>query len=229
MLWVIMHALRDEISWPSGAEQLQMWQHLSPELRACFPAGSVVFGAVDGTVKPISVNYLPPFLANFWSGKYRMFGYNHQIFVDIFGRIIFFVASAPGGRHDAAVYRMSEVFTHPLPFFPLPNHFLVADDGYVGVSPCLLVPLPETAANFMFNEAHRYLRSIVENVIGALGSHFHILVEPCPVHFRFQPFITSSCFYLFNFMRRLNPNGHIGDIRFNYVRDDRFVLFDGDA
>ena len=129
-----------------------------------------VEGIVDGT-------HIPILRPNIHEAAYVNRKDFHSINVQICGngdlQIIDVVAKWPGSVHDSRIFKNSKLYEKfkegELP--SLPNGIILGDSGYPLLE-WLLVPFVEhpdmTAAQKLYNKAHKSARAVIERIIGIL-------------------------------------------------------------
>ena len=233
--WAVLIALEIEgyMSFPSANELDSIWDSIPRLLRENFRRRGTLTKfplCVDSSFRPLPKGgEIPPNRNEYYNGKKNVKRevYCNLAVVDIRGRISFARCGAVGGIGEHYVLRSSRFcqnIEEYLPHATCSHIGILADGLFVGVHPHidskLLLPYRGrlTAEQRAFNGTFAYLRSIVENVFGAVDALFQIIQHPGMYSYRVQPYITYACYLLYNAIRF--RTGYICTFRMDYLYDD---------
>ncbi len=169
----------------------------------------------------------PPNRSDYYNGKpnVKKEVFCNLLMVTLEGRLCFARCGAMGGIGEHFVLRSSDLCQNLYDYIPEDSEVGILTDGlFVGVHPLmdqrLLLPYAGrlTEEERHFNKVFSYLRSIVENVFGAIDAMFRIIKHPGVYSYQAQPYLTYACYLLYDAVR--HRTGYICKFRMNYLYDD---------
>lgn len=217
---------------PSVQELDNIWDSLPRILKENFRRQGEVFKfplCVDSSFRPLPQGgEVPDNRCDYYNGKpnVRKEVFCNLAVVTLQGRICFARCGAVGGLGEHYVLRTSSFCRSLSSYIPddAPHIGILADGLFIGVHPAmdvrLLLPYSGrlTSQQKSFNSIFSYLRSIVENVFGAIDALFNVIQHPGMYSYRLQPRITYACYLMYNAIR--SRTGYIGTYRMDYLYEE---------
>jgi hypothetical protein len=172
--WCVNTELGYVIAWPTAEQR----KHLYGWFSICNEA----FAVIDGTHCPVRRPLHNE--SDYYSGYKCTHTQNYLVCVDVFGVVIYVEGPFPGHDNDRAVYKQSDLYTHPERYV-IEGEKILADGGFIGGEP-LLVPVHGTVIEarddekdvqmlHQINDEFTANRLIVEDVLGWIKARAHLL------------------------------------------------------
>ncbi|XP_031330267.1 protein ALP1-like [Photinus pyralis] len=183
-------------------------------------------GAIDGKHVVIQA---PPMSGSTYFNYKKTFSINLMAACDAEYRFIFVDAGAPGGDHDASVFRESGFgsrilqdqlnlpHTANLPNTKVEFPYFFAADAAFPLHENIMRPYPGdklSDAQKIFNYRLSRGRRTIENAFGILSQRLRVLRRPIIANVDLCEQITLSCVVLHNFIKYNEDNGAAGNMRY---------------
>jgi hypothetical protein len=227
--WAFLHALHfgGFYDFPSVAALQGMWNRLPPDVTAGFDPNFFFPLCLDITFKPLPEFGTPPAnRTDYYCGKpnVKKEVFANLMIVDVTGRIAYISVGNMSRPGEHSILRNCSITSHLPRYFPDPSIKVLCDGLFQGVGfgwdQLLILPrtAPLSPIDAAFNVFHKYLRSIVENVYGAVDQLFPVIRKPAAEYDWFcHPPISLVCYGLYNLLR--SKTGYLGNIRMEYLFD----------